>query len=477
MRIKDEEGQAIVLVALAMSIFLIGAVGLGFDGSILYSQRQIAQMAADAAAQAGMMSIFDGTNVAGATGFSTSGSFTCGTTDARTPCQYASMDGVGGSPGDTVTVSFPADSAAPGVSFSNDTVHLIQVSVSRSVRTTLMRILGPTATTVTATAMAAIVSVDSPIPVIITHPTLSSALTLTAPVTICGGPSRSIQINSTSPSAVFTGGSSSIDLSHAGPLDPGNCTTGTGADFGIWGGSGSSPPGINYGAAGKYVQPASPILDPLSGVSPPPIPSAAPAPSALAKGVNGCPASSVGCTLYSPGLYTSGINIPGSTQVVFKPGIYYIQSNSGMSCSSCGMYMATGLTDPGTGWTGNMLVYNTGAAGSPANAGAFNIATAGSINLMGSPRGSAYKGILFFQDRNSATQSHSLGALANLDLVGTIYLANQYQSLAIVGHAGSSTTIQGDVIAGTLNIGGNSGITIDLDSTGAVPIRQVAMVN
>jgi uncharacterized membrane protein len=62
MRFKDEEGQAIIIVALAMSTFLILAIGLAVDGSNLYTQRQMAQAAADAAAQAGIMSIFDATN-------------------------------------------------------------------------------------------------------------------------------------------------------------------------------------------------------------------------------------------------------------------------------------------------------------------------------------------------------------------------------------------------------------------------------
>ena len=45
--IKGEEGQAVILAAVAMSIFLIGAIGLGVDGSHLYAQRQMAQTAAE----------------------------------------------------------------------------------------------------------------------------------------------------------------------------------------------------------------------------------------------------------------------------------------------------------------------------------------------------------------------------------------------------------------------------------------------
>jgi Flp pilus assembly protein TadG len=82
-RVKDEDGQAIVLVALAMSLFLLAAVGLAVDGSTLYTHRQMAQAAADAAAQAGIMSIFDGTNTltGNAAAFTAGTAFTCTTTD------------------------------------------------------------------------------------------------------------------------------------------------------------------------------------------------------------------------------------------------------------------------------------------------------------------------------------------------------------------------------------------------------------
>src|SRR6266702_2663771 len=179
-RFKEEDGQAIVLVALAMGIFLLGAIGLAVDGSILYTQRQMAQAAADAAAQAGIMSIFDGTNGAGAAQFvATPGtSFTCTTTDAKTPCAYARLNGFGGSASDTVTVSFPTPpgTAAPGVALSgSDPTNLIKVSVSRDVNTTLLRLLGSTVTTMKATAMAAIVDVIAPVPILVTHPTLDGA--------------------------------------------------------------------------------------------------------------------------------------------------------------------------------------------------------------------------------------------------------------------------------------------------------------
>lgn len=497
-KVKDEEGQAVVLVALAMSIFLIGAVGLAVDGSHLYSQRQMAQTAADAAAIGGMMSIFNGTNVSGTAAFTpiTQGtSFLCSSKPNSTPCAYASKDGFTPT-GDIVTVSFPTDGAAPGVAFAADATHLIQVTVQRSVTTTLMRFLGPTATTVQATAMAAIVSVTSPVPILVTHPTLTQSLSLqgTPSIKICGGPNRSIQVNSSDGTALHSQGSASIDLSKAGPPDTGDCMTGTGADLGVWGGPGTSPVGVSLGSTGHYVEPASPIQDPLANVLPPAVPTNSGAmgtSTPLAPGVSGCPVSPrKGCQLYNPGLWVGGIDGKLSTPI-FKPGIYYIQGG-GMTCAAlCDMYMATGFTDTGanttnTGWTGNMLVYNTGATGTPTNAGAFNLGANGNISLVGSPTSSLYKGILFFQDHNSVAQSHSLGGGGSLSLVGTLYLTNtlatmtstptQYQTVQISGHGGSSTLIQGEIIVSALTLGGNGGIEMDLNSLAIYTIRQVSLV-
>jgi hypothetical protein len=215
--------------------------------------------------------------------------------------------------------------------------------------------------------------------------------------------------------------------------------------------------------------------------------------TALANGVSGCPTSpGKACQLFSPGLYTAGIDGKNMTPV-FKPGIYYIQSMKGMVCAAnCDMYMATGFTDSGagttgTGWTGNMLVYNTGPAANPTNAGPINLGANGSISLVGSPSSSSYQGILFFQDRNSAAQSHSLGGGGSMSLVGTIYLTNtlatmqadatHYQSLSLSGHGGNSTLIQGEIIVGTLSMGGSSSITMDLNPNNVPNVRQITMIN
>jgi Putative Flp pilus-assembly TadE/G-like len=506
MRYKEEEGQAVVLLALAMGIFLILGVGLAVDGSHIYAQRQMAQNAADGAAQAGIMSIFDGTNsvVGNTAGFSTGSSFTCSTTDARTPCAYAIDNGFGGSASDTVTVDFPT--SAPGVTLSaTDPVNLLRVTVQRSVGTTLMRLLGPAATTVTATATAAIVNVVSPVPIIVTHPTLTQSLSVqgTPSIKICGGPNRSIQVNSGSSTAFSMGGNASVDLSHAGPADThGDCSLGTGADFGTFGGPATNP-GVLLGTTGHYIEPSSPIQDPLANVNPPAVPTnggAMGTSTSLNPGVSGCPASPrKGCQLYNPGLYPTGINGDNSTPV-FKPGIYYLQGG-GLNCTNnCDMYMATGFTDSGanttgTGWTGNVLFYNTGTVTTTVTGkkttttstyAPINLGANGTISLVGSPSNSSYLGMLFFEDRSAPALSHTLGGGGAMTLVGTIYLTNplatmadptHYQALSLQGGSGSGTLIQGEIIVGTLALGGNGAITMDLNPNATLVIRQVALVN
>jgi len=468
-----------------MSIFLIGAVGLAIDGAQLYAHRQMAQTAADAAAQAGIMSIFDGTNATGANAFAIDtppSSFTCSTTDGRSPCVYARQNGFGGSASDQVTVSFPT--SAPGVNLSaSDPVNLIKVTVQRTLTTGLIRFVGPSLSTIKASGTAAIIDVVSPIPIIVTHPTMSGSLSSNGnpAITICGGPARSIQVNSSSSTAVSLNSNTTIDLSKAGPNDPGNCSTGTGADFGVWGGPVTKPTPVNTGSTGHYIQPASPILDPLADVSPPLNPGGTnPVPGPLSNGDSGCPASPrKPCMLYAPGQYIGGIPIVNQT-AVFLPGIYYIVNGNFGNGANGDMYMATGRTDPVTGWTGNMLVYMTGN-------GTFDLTANATANLVGSPANSAYKGILFFKDRTSPANIHQIGSGGSqITLSGTLYITNslaimkatpsQYQTVSLQGNSGSNTTINGEIITRALTMGGGPAITMNLNAGQTVHVRQVALV-
>jgi hypothetical protein len=153
------------------------------------------------------------------------------------------------------------------------------------------------------------------------------------------------------------------------------------------------------------------------------------------------------------------------------------------------MNMATGFTDTytGTGWTGNVMFYNIGLPADPTSAGRFNIAANGGSSLVGSPPSSIYKGVLFFQNRNTVAQAHTLGGGGAMTLQGTIYLTNtidimsatssQYQSLTLQGGSGSGTKIQGEIIVGSLALGGNGSITMNLNANRYLLVSQIALVN
>src|SRR5882724_4043992 len=499
MRGGKERGQALLLVVVAMSLVLIAALGLVMDGAQIYAHRQMAQDAADAAAQAGIMSIFTGTNVTGGSPFGTGtspGAHTCTTTDTITPCVYARNNQFGQTASDTIVISYPK--TAPGVNLANspdpaNTTNLIQVNITRNLKTGIMGMLGSATSKVTAVAVAAVVDVVNPVPILVMHPTLSGSFAIngTPTITICGGPSRSIQVNSSSTTSIsLSGGSNTVDLSRAGPFDSGTCTTGTGADFGDFGGP-VTYPGTLLTGVGTYIQPASPIDDPLLTVPAPAVPGTAGTkttinPLDLVR--HGCPGGQT-CVLYSAGLYATGIDVKNEF-AIFTPGIYYISGGGFQMESNSAAIMDTTAATP-TGFSNHgMLVYNTGGAVGDVFNFTSNAGSKGPITLVGSDDSSVYKGILFFQDRGSVAhvgnKGHILQGGGTISLTGTIYTTNtkvtmkadatHYQTLQLQGNPGSTTTIIGEIIADTLSLGGSAAIKMNLNPNSSLHIRQVALV-
>ena len=512
MRKRSEKGQAVILVVAAMALVLVGALGLAIDGASLYGNRQMAQSAADAAAQAGILSIFDGTNIG--TNLFGSAAHLCTATDAITPCVYARKNGFGASADDAVVVDFPSAATVgldPAIlpAAASVPVSIIRVTITRSVHNNIIRMLGASATTpVKALAVAAICDVVSPVPIIVLHPTRPTGTTAkngsffingNPTVTICGGPTRSIQVNSDSGSSITVKGASSIvDLSHAGPADPGNCSTGTGAEFGDYGGPDPYPGTVSFGSTGSWIFPASPIPDPLYwGSSTPPLVSQPTTtglttnPATLTIKVGdavryGCPAG-ISCTLYSPGLYTTGIKVKNDF-ALFKPGIYYISGGGLTFDSGSGAAMATSVGPPSySGFSGGgMLVFNSGNnASNDVISFAADAGKNGGITLTGADQGLPYENILFFEDRTTTmAHTHTLQGGGAVSLTGTIYLTNPwphadldlYQTLLLQGTPGSTTTLTGEIITDVLELGGNGGITMDLNPYDGLHVRKVALV-
>jgi len=411
-----EGGQAVILVVVAMSILLIGALGLAIDGGQMYAHRQMAQAAADAAAQAGIMSIFDGTNATSAHPFGTGtppiASSVCTTTDGRTPCVYARNNGFGGTTADTVTLSFPA--TVSGVGLSSAAVPALAVSVQRTLPTGLIRFVGAAATSsITAKATAALIGSVSPDCVYALDPqnTANTFQAINGVTVVVNG--CSIMVNSSN--------SQAAEILYVNITAPavdivGKCNC-----------QGTYPP-IVTGAA--------PIADPFASVA---------APAVGACNFNNY-SPGYGTWTLNPGVYCGGITINNGATATFNPGTYVI--NGG------GLTVGGGSTVTGSG----VMFYLTGTN---ASYGSVNIANGANVTFSAQTSG-PYLGILFFQDRTITSGNNATFAGgATMKLTGSLY----FKTTAVSFSNGSSTTAVSTAIVAD-QVWFTGGVNIQYDSTG-----------
>jgi hypothetical protein len=354
-----------VFVVLALALFLMGFMGFAVDMTNLWFHRQMAQGAADAACQAGIMDVLYIANgaIPPGPGFAPGINFDCASSPSATPCRYAALNGYDGTglvadaASNEVTVSFPGavTGATPPPSELAPVPFLRVDVVDRVPLTFASLITGTRASDVRAFAECGLQQAKAPIPIIVLNPVCSQAFVITgnASLRIIGGPDKSVQVNSNSDPtfpgnlancAATTAASSNqcgnnnnlIDLSQGGPNF-------SGSRFGSFSGQSPAPPGFLPGATGSWQTPAAPIADPFAMTPPPPVPSAAPLPTAVAYGQFGCPdatgntfidpndgllkyrgpLATTGCIRYQPGFYDRPIHVEGYT-AIFDPGIYYI---------------------------------------------------------------------------------------------------------------------------------------------------------
>jgi Flp pilus assembly protein TadG len=413
-----KDGQAVILVVVAMSLLLIGALGLAIDGGQMYAQRQMAQAAADAAVQAGIMSIFRGTNATSANPFGTGAtpiaSSVCTTTDLRTPCVYARNNGFGGTASDTVTLSFPA--TVSGITLSSATVPAFAVTVQRTLQTGLIRFVGAATSSIIAIGTAGLVGTVSPDSVIVLGPGANAFQASNgATVKVSGG---AIAINSSnSDAASISGGATvsaaAIDIVGAAVISNGGSTT-----------------------------PA-----PVTGVAAIPDPFAS------------LPALSPGTCLYStmyspgsgttlqPGTYCGGISVSnGVTNVTFAAGNYII--NGG------GITFAGGTTATGTG----VMFYLTGTNATYASVTINN----GANVTLSAPSSGSYLGVLFFQNRTiTSSNNATFAGGATMLLTGSLY----FPTTSVSFSNGTSAQVNSTAIV-SLGISFTGGANIKYDPTG-----------
>ncbi|MGA2770566.1 MAG: pilus assembly protein TadG-related protein [Bryobacteraceae bacterium] len=414
-----QDGQAVILVVVAMSILLIGALGLAIDGGQMYAHRQMAQAAADAAAQAGMMSIFDGTNATSAYPFGTGtppiASSTCTTADGRTPCVYARNNGFGGTTADTVTLSFPA--TVSGVALSSASVPALAVTVQRTLKTGLIRFIGgPATVTITAKGTAALVGTVSPTCVYALDPSAQNAFQATNGATValngCG-----IAVDSTNSDAATVSGASTVTASAISIV---------GGD--VISGGGSTTPAPVTGAPS--------VADPLASL---------PAPVVGACNYTNYSPGWGNWTL-NPGTYCGGINISNGATATFNAGTYIIKGG--------GVTLVGGTTDTGSG----VMFYLTGTN---ASYGSVTISNGANATFSGPTSGSC-TGIVFYQDRtitSSANATFSGGV--SMKVTGTLY----FPTTSVLFSNGSSVSnVYTAIVAKQVSFTG--GTSLQYDATG-----------
>lgn len=360
-RRRDDSGQVSILVVLAVGLFLIMFVGFGVDMTNLFLHRQMAQNAADAACVAGVRDLLAELNtgptiplpkVCQDTG---SNAYVCGnlpaspaylptsypctgkssgavnhTGTATAPCVYAALNGYSspsaaipavGVESNYVQVGFPL--SIPGAVAPDPTVGgnypYFQADVYDGVKVYFSSWAGGASTQVVhALAKCGLQQLQGPVPMLILDPIDPHTYTLkgTPAVRIIGGPTQSIQVNSTDPvAAYFQDAAVSTDLTQGGPTD-------SGSTFGVTGGPVTAPTEFLTNPPGTWQPGTAPIPDPFAAVPPPPDPGAAgKVTNGVLYGVNGCPAAT--CTEFTAGDYFGGITCKNAT-CIFDPGVYYV---------------------------------------------------------------------------------------------------------------------------------------------------------
>ena len=391
-RRSSESGQAMILLLLVFSLVMLGVIAFAIDMGMLWYHRQSAQNAADATCTAGAMDLLvDAAGSAtGHQGFTNGTSFDCKAHPTYPVCKYAARNGYDSgntTPGNFVQVGFPTKAQVSGVPSGavppTATVPnaFMRVDIVDHVQTWFAGLLsGKTTRDVRAFALCGVVLESSPVPIVVLHPTQASSLggNGTPTIKILGGPSKSVEVNSGSTTAVGFGGT--IDLSQGGPNYDGS-------QLGTFGGP-ATPTGTFLPNASYWIDHAAPVVDPFQGIPAPTQPPAPATPSDLA-GVAACSSANIvaqactidyrtkaggigkahgcpdpnGCLLFTAGYYPNTFQVkgpagPNRKTYLFDPGVYYIKN--GLTADANSVIRTSTFTPPSPNNIGGIMFYVTG---------------------------------------------------------------------------------------------------------------------
>jgi hypothetical protein len=283
---KADEGQALVLTALALVVLMLMA-GLGVDVGYLRYQKQQMQKAADAGAIAGALAlIYNGKYKVAAQADSSANGFTSG------------------SNGIVVTVNSPPTSGP------NQTAGFVEVIVDQPQPTFFMRVGGFTSVPVRARAVASALGTASGC-IYALDPNLSDSQTFLVDGSVSIASACGIYVNSSNTYALYENGNSgSIIVSNGGTIDV----------VGNYYGHNFSPTpttGIAH------------FSDPLASA---PVPTPAP----------GCANPNPPNNAFTPGTYCGGIRLTGNGAYTFAPGLYTLLGG-GFTASGTPTFIGSGV--------------------------------------------------------------------------------------------------------------------------------------
>jgi hypothetical protein len=427
-------GTVAALTAILL-VPMLGIVAIVLDGGVLLDDRRQAQTAADAAALAAAVDLFE--NYPASQGKDANG------TAALSALTTAKANGF---PNDgvncTVTVNIPPKSGP----FTGKDGY-VEVLIAYNQRRYFSSVLGAGALKVTARAVARGAYTPAAPGILLLDPTDNNTLDVTATggVTVTNGGA----ITDDSKSA--NGG---VTLTSTGNITANvvNLSDNTYNHSN----SGNIVGNINYN------QPPTP--DPLALLPEPAQPALPSLPASVLtllgsnystnNGVNYSGNSTI--DLY-PGYY-AGIKMSSGGTIVLhdnldgSPGIYYIGSQ-GLSISNSGSFTGS-----------NVMIYSAGTG---------NISLTGSGNLnLSPPTSGVYKGITLFQERSSNKQI-SITGQGNMNMAGTFYAARA--NVSITGQGDYSNNIGSQWIAWQMAVTGSGSFTVNYNGQ-ATPIRIIQLV-
>lgn len=428
--LRDEGGQTIVLVALALTALLVG-VGLAIDTGQLFVARRNAQSAADAAAWAGAVKIFQGGTATAAISAATSD---------------ASLNGFSTGGSTTVTAVSPPTSGE----FSGD-ARYIQVSISLDVATSF--IPGATAgkTRITVTATGGAPPYGSGYAILTLSPDEQQAFKISGNgnINVSGA---GVMVNSNANQAAQLSGSGSVVVAspYVTQVVGGVQTSGSGSftPAAVTGGTSAADPYTALPEPSITGQPVYSNTDMSSDTC-----------SASANWV--CSGSTY---VLSPGVYDGGIKISGNGTVTLNAGTYILRKG-GFQMSGNGSLTGAGVT-----------LFNT-VADHPLSTGAcdqWKVSGNGAVTLS-APTSGTYKGMLVWQDEDCSNKVISWsgnGAITSSS--GTIY--GPTAEFEISGNGEAAMNVNTQIVTNTFRVSGNAAINLNYTSGANAPPLVPALV-